>query len=540
MPKIKSFQYAESVYKANKDDCKKVISEMKKLIKKGKESADKVLIGAAYYYIALSCKDDEDKDGTFTNALKAVSFLENTSDHLHLALAYICLGYAYGADDNTQFELSCYDKAYSIIKRHRIQGDVRIMALNNISACYHATGECGKSIVILTQCIEYLKKEYPDNNEDLLMYSINLSNCYDDNGEPQRTQNVLEDAEKYVKKVDFKPLVCDYYVKHALISFKLKDDIKGIKSTDTAFDYISYNSFPLPLYDDLRQLSHILTGRKDKERAKKIVDLMYVYNDKIKGTFEQIIAYRTFAEYYRTFGEYDKSLECYQMLEELFDKHTSELRTIKTSVYNRMKKVDAQIRRLNKKIEENEELVNREPLTKLLNRSALLKVADEFIGSAVKKKQKIGAIFIDIDHFKEFNDTYGHAKGDEIIKEVADACRTEVNSDIRFARYGGDEFFGITLGMQDDEVASVAARICERIRKANIENVKNPHGIVTLSAGVVNVKIDENTDTIIEIANYADKAVYYAKRAGKNAVYFLDHKHGDNGEKDAEFIRIDF
>ena len=159
----------------------------------------------------------------------------------------------------------------------------------------------------------------------------------------------------------------------------------------------------------------------------------------------------------------------------------------------------------------------------------------------VKKRQKVGAIFIDIDCFKECNDTYGHAKGDEIIKEVASACRRQENKNIRFARYGGDEFFGITRGLSDDEVCDIARRICISIRNAAIPNEKNPNGgILTLSAGVVNVPITDRTDTILEIANYADKAVYYAKNAGRNAVYQL--VHGENGTKaaGAAYIKIDF
>lgn len=180
-------------------------------------------------------------------------------------------------------------------------------------------------------------------------------------------------------------------------------------------------------------------------------------------------------------------------------------------------------------------------MTKLFNRAALLKISSEFIAAAAKKKQKIGAIFIDIDYFKECNDTYGHAKGDEIIKEVAAACKAEEASNIRFARYGGDEFFGITRGLDDKEVADTARRICRRIRKADIPNEKNPHGQrITLSAGVVNVAITDRTDTIIEIANYADKAVYYAKNAGKNAIYLLDHDRSGKNGKTAGFIKIDF
>ena len=192
-------------------------------------------------------------------------------------------------------------------------------------------------------------------------------------------------------------------------------------------------------------------------------------------------------------------------------------------------------------IEESEERANKDHMTKLLNHSAMLRIGGEFIEAAAKKKEKIGAIFIDIDFFKKCNDTYGHGRGDEIIKEVARACQAEETESIRFARYGGDEFLGITRGLEDGAVADIARSICRRIQKANIPNKKNPNGkIVTLSVGIVNVPVTHGTDSILQIANYADKAVYYSKKAGKNCIHLLDHDRRDSEDENDQFVRIDF
>ena len=83
--------------------------------------------------------------------------------------------------------------------------------------------------------------------------------------------------------------------------------------------------------------------------------------------------------------------------------------------------------------------------------------------------------------------------------------------------------------------------ISTALQCADIPNEKNPNGHrVTLSVGVANVRIFGQTDTLIEIANYADKAVYYAKNAGKSCIYLLDHGCKDVEGKDAQFVRIDF
>ena len=95
--------------------------------------------------------------------------------------------------------------------------------------------------------------------------------------------------------------------------------------------------------------------------------------------------------------------------------------------------------------------------------------------------------------------------------------------------------------MPKRESLETVSRICRRIRDLDIPNEKSPNGQrITLSAGVVNVAVTEQTDTIIEIANYADKALYHAKKAGKDAIYLLDRESRDAQDKDPAYVRIEF
>ena len=206
----------------------------------------------------------------------------------------------------------------------------------------------------------------------------------------------------------------------------------------------------------------------------------------------------------------------------------------------RMKAADTEVQKLRRELQKNDAVLSLEPMTGLLNRSALLRVSSEFIESAAERKQKVGAIFIGIDFFKECNDTYGHSRGDEIIRKVACACRNEETKDIRFARYGGDEFFGITRRMSDDEVCDIARRIARSIRHADLPHVNNPNGgRITLSIGIVNMEITDKMNTILDIANNADKALYYAKSSGKNAIC-QQVCSTDANRNNVSYIRIDF
>jgi diguanylate cyclase (GGDEF)-like protein len=336
-------------------------------------------------------------------------------------------------------------------------------------------------------------------------------------------------------------LICDYYLRCS-IAFYIQEDPKQAEDfADKALSLIPKDVCPVPLYDDLWDLLTHLLIRKDQNRADIILNAVKAFAGKSQGILQQIYVFRILAEYYRVFGEPERAVEYYKKLEDLHEIQSKEIRKNQMIQIKRMKAADAEIRNLKKEMQKNEELSSLEPMTKLLNRAALLRVSTEFIESAEKKGQKVGAIFIDIDFFKECNDTYGHGRGDEIIREVARVCRKEETKNVRFSRYGGDEFFGITRGLTDEKVCEIACRIAGTIRDADLVHVNNPNGgRVTLSIGVVNVAITDRMNTILDIANCADKALYYAKSAGKNVIYQQVYSAVDEDGSGASYVRIEF
>lgn len=541
MKKNASAERIDKAVEAYGEDTAGLIKELKRFIREGRESGDIVLIGAAYRQLAVAYTGLNKRGEVLSNALRAVAMLEGCEDRLLISKAYNVLGYAYAEQENNQMALVFYEKAYQILRQHRVRDRSMVFVLNNLATSYHLMGDCKTSIRLLDECISITRAECPENYTDLAIYSVNLAECRKDNNEPEKAREILKEMANWVDRVDFKDLACDFYLRSALIAYRLGDGEEGTRCTDMAVSLAGDTNYAYALFEDFRQVAHILIEKGDAGRAEKIIKLMRDYSEKKPDTIDQLVACRAMADYYNGFGETGRAIEYYKRLDELYFKRLSELKEIQLDVHRRMQDADAEIRKLSKKIRQSEESASIEPLTKLLNRSALLKVSAEFIALAEKRKEKVGAIFIDIDLFKECNDTYGHATGDEIIKTVAQACRREDAENVRFARYGGDEFFGITHGLKDSEVVEIARRISDRIRKADIPNEKNPNGHrVTLSVGVVNVAISERTNTIIDIANYADKAAYHAKDSGKNAIYLLEYELTDRGTVNTSFVKIDF
>lgn len=156
-------------------------------------------------------------------------------------------------------------------------------------------------------------------------------------------------------------------------------------------------------------------------------------------------------------------------------------------------------------------------LTGLKNRRSF----QEELSRLFAQRQRQGVVFsllmIDIDHFKDFNDVYGHLAGDLVLRAVAQVLATTVRQMDLVCRYGGDEFAVICPGTTLD----VAATAAERIRQAVANNpvaLKNRQIQITASVGVAEVIRSEVAEELIQ---RADEALYAAKHAGRNRIALL-------------------
>jgi diguanylate cyclase (GGDEF)-like protein len=161
-------------------------------------------------------------------------------------------------------------------------------------------------------------------------------------------------------------------------------------------------------------------------------------------------------------------------------------------------------------------------LTGLANRRA----ADEVLDRALGNRERVLAVLIDIDHFKQINDTYGHAAGDVAIVGVADAIKGRTRRGDLAARYGGDEFLVIVQGAGLDVAGRIGERYLDAIRRialpplpgaAPATGVAAASRSLTVSIGIAGTASDTPVDRASLLAA-ADRALYEAKRAGRNGV----------------------
>jgi diguanylate cyclase (GGDEF)-like protein len=127
-------------------------------------------------------------------------------------------------------------------------------------------------------------------------------------------------------------------------------------------------------------------------------------------------------------------------------------------------------------------------------------------------------LFIDVDHFKRYNDTYGHVEGDSCLKQIAEAIESVAPpSGNLVARYGGEEFAVILPDVDVSHAKEVAEEICEAIRVRRLPHDGNPPGIVTVSIGCVTAT-PRRGESQEDFISSADRALYKAKDMGRNRV----------------------
>lgn len=158
----------------------------------------------------------------------------------------------------------------------------------------------------------------------------------------------------------------------------------------------------------------------------------------------------------------------------------------------------------------------RDQLTGLWNRAAILELLGNELNRARREGAPLAVTFADIDHFKQINDTFGHAVGDEVLRKVAQAMRDCVRRYDSVGRYGGEEFLALLPGCDQANAMGHAERLRAAVAAVTIET---PTAAIhpTISLGVTVWDKNSNPDES-RLIHTADLALYCAKNAGRNRV----------------------
>lgn len=192
-----------------------------------------------------------------------------------------------------------------------------------------------------------------------------------------------------------------------------------------------------------------------------------------------------------------------------------------------IEKKNSQLNQLNMQLQETnkslEYLSQTDGLTGIYNRRMFNKLSNQYWDNCIKAEHELTVIMMDIDHFKEYNDNFGHQSGDDCLLKLVDMLQKTLNefkveNKSMLARYGGEEFVLMVCGLNKEDSYKLAETARKSVEKLNIKRkFTEVAGYITLSLGVfTGVPANALSSCIAEYIGKADKALYDAKNAGRN------------------------
>lgn len=231
------------------------------------------------------------------------------------------------------------------------------------------------------------------------------------------------------------------------------------------------------------------------------------YAKVLEGGAERISAASDIGELSEVVGEILAETRSAQTAAE---RSTEEIAMLRTEVDN----ANQHIARLQRELDEASELVRHDPLTGTLNRKGLDEALEREIAVARRRGTLLCVGLLDVDNFKQLNDTYGHKTGDDALRHLATVVSESLRPQDSVCRYGGEEFLILLPEADLEEAAAILTRLQRELTR-RIFMADNQRLLITFSAGVALLDPEEPAHIAIE---RADRAMYAAKRAGKNRV----------------------
>ncbi|MDO8369241.1 MAG: GGDEF domain-containing protein [Candidatus Nitrotoga sp.] len=253
--------------------------------------------------------------------------------------------------------------------------------------------------------------------------------------------------------------------------------------------------------------------------------LMTTFIDRLSEMTDSTGAYHTKIEGYSLkIGQTDNLAELSNILDDIMQDtriiQASSMRSHEELVSTRKQAhiAEERVKQLEHELEQVSELVREDQLTGALNRRGLDDVLDREIKRADRQQTPVSIALLDIDNFKQLNDSLGHQTGDQALVHLIQVIKNALRPTDEVARYGGEEFLIILIDTSLEEAMKTVIRLQRELTKSLFLH-NNKRQLITFSAGVALHTSGEDPESTI---SRADNAMYKAKRAGKNRVFAAD------------------
>ena len=446
----------------------------------------------------------------------AIQLYKRCGNYEQYALAMNHMGVIYAAIGNEAMAVDYYIEGLECAIDNQLK-NITTLFYNNIGTRYQELNEHEKAIGYFGKAVLELQnpacKKEPRYAIWCFVTYLNLLTSYRELKQYDMAYKYLELAEKnFAGEMEntFMVAKCrllwemgerNYVYEH------LNEMIYNAEHDQNTSDYVQ----------DIRDLCSLLRDMREFDNWKCVIDCYEKYANEQGSVYFKLILTEMLMEYYRIIGEMKQYIhlcvehtELYRRQKEITDKE-------------RAAAIDIKIELRNKETERRRAEVRSttDALTGLGNRYLLEEEAERRIGEAVRWKQPIAVGVLDVDCFKQHNDTYGHIQGDICLQQVAYVLAETVQGVGEVYRFGGDEFVIMFFQGRHHEIERIAGAVKKRLAEEKIKN-ENSKVIpeITISQGYA-CFVPHESESLEQLIEHADKALYNVKASGRNGYQII-------------------
>ena len=521
----KTIELIDLCMERRKNYDRRIISSLKRLCKIGREKNDPALLGFAYYHLADACYSMELSYNSFLNYLsKSLNYMIKAGDDTMIPSA--CNFFGIDAANNGSYDVAYHYYAMAMrIAEENEDDNMRGVISANLAHLHECLGNLRHARQL------YLKSNRlaRGHSENIYYYHNLINSEYAIGFISLRLGDVksAQRAEKRIRKLEKEAGETRMYGMEMLIHF-LRVELALTTGEDASFQtlmndlirYMGEKYLEFDIMDDILNFCKFLLDYNKTVQVLRILDLI---RDKVERS-DVVQIKKAYKEieiaYYEKTGEQKKlSQSLHEHFHLALTQQTERNRIYLSSIgminlIDNLRSERAQMRQENKLLQLQAQM---DPLTGIPNRLAMNMMLEAAYERAYADKTSFCVAIIDIDSFKDYNDTYGHMEGDFCLKRVAHELQAMSNHpSIQCARYGGDEFVMIYENMADDEILKYANALDRKIRSLDIHfSASRIASVVTVSQGLCN-SVPLTKSKLWDYMTEADVALYSVKNQPKD------------------------
>jgi diguanylate cyclase (GGDEF)-like protein len=510
----------------------KVLSLARGMMARAESERNTGMIGLAQFWIGDAYFTLMDSENSIVHIHEAMKSLNDAGDYNHLGQCYNLLGIIFTHQGDNSSAFQSYIKGISILRDHPEYNHLGAMLYENYAELCERTGnplDARKMYLrSLIYCERLHTKDSPYSGLLPVLYRemVLLEICLGNEGEAREYLRRLN--REIVDSKEEKECFEQYVVLLLFSAFKGRKERAEFYEKQALDSYLKLE-YPIDAFwTTISFLNHLESEEKYSE-MKTVLDHMDhgLDRDDFPDFQARLTGYRIrMAEFYGNREE--ELIQC---------RRYRHFMTERTRIQNHTLNFLMEMQKsLDQSEEQNillEKRANTDALTGIPNRVHYNETADRLLQQCLQKQEIFAIEMMDVDHFKQINDTFGHRAGDLVLKVVADSLRKPVSDRVQVFRYGGDEFTILYIGMAEEEIRKTAEKLRSDIY-SSLESSKLPEA--TVSQGVC-YALPTKLNRVWDFASQADAAMYQMKRSGGDQIrivtketFVLPSYGGESGE----------